>query len=389
MHIALVTPYFPTPTAAGGRTRIARLSLALAQQGQVHLFSALEPDDLATELRRCGGGFEPYARVVTSKVTVDGVRGPEPLRARQFPRLLGQALAASHDASPFDVVVVMHSCAGVALDPLKKVTVVLDEPELQSNVELCVLRRTASRVVSRLMAYRRWQRFERTIWSKVDAITVARSRDLPTVRAQRPDTGVLVPDGVDAQRIPYLPPSRRKGNTVLFVGSMDSPAMVQGARELADRVLPRLRARVPDASLTLAGPILPREVRALEGDNVRVASGMSTVSSLLRDHAVFSVPLSLAADGVQGILEPMAHGMPVVAPRAAMRDFPLVEDRHFLGIRSAEDLADKLAEALADRCRLDDVALAARRITEQHDWVILGERFLRVIMSTVARKRGS
>jgi glycosyltransferase involved in cell wall biosynthesis len=82
----------------------------------------------------------------------------------------------------------------------------------------------------------------------------------------------------------------------------------------------------------------------------------------------------------------MAHGMPVVAPRAALRDFPLVEERHFWGIRSSEDLADKLAEALADRSKLDEVALAARRITEQNDWQILGERFLRVIMATVARK---
>lgn len=386
MHIALVTPYFPTPTAAGGRTRIARLSSALAQQGQVHLFSALEQEDLAAESRRCGGSVEPYARVVTSNVMKEGVRGPEPLRVRQFPRFLGRALAASHDASPFDVVVVMHSWAGAVLDSLTKATVVLDEPELESSVELRELRKSTSRVVSRLMAYRRWQHVEREMWSKVDAITVARPRDLSTVRAQRPDTGVLVPDGVDAQRIPYLPPSRRKGDTVLFVGTMDSPSLLQGAKELTERVLPRLRARVPDATLTLAGPVLPREVRTLEGDNVRVASGMSNVASLLRDHAVFAVPQALAADGVQGILEPMAHGMPVVAPRSALRDFPLVEERHFLGIRSSEDLADKLAGALEDRSKLDDMAFAARRVTEQHDWQILGERFLRVIMAAVARK---
>lgn len=387
MHIALVTPYYPTPNVAGGRTRIARLSAALAQQGQVHLFAALAAEDLAAEQARGGGGLDPYARVVTAILNRDPSGNVGPPRVRKFPKRIARAIAAAHDASPFDVVVVVHSYAGPGIELLRGATIVLDEPEVRSNVELRNVRADASHVISRLFALRQWRRYERTIWSKADAITLARPSDASAVHAHRPDTGVVVPDGVDAQRLPYLPPSRRKGNTVLYVGDMRAPATVQGAKELVERVLPRLRVRVPDATLTLAGRAPPREVRALESDNVRVAGGMTSVLPLYRDHAVFAIPPAAASEGMNAVMEPMACGMPVVASPSALHELPLEEGRDFLGARSVQELADRLAAALVHRADLDGMALAARRIAERQDWEIMGERFARIVMATVARKR--
>lgn len=387
MHIALVTPYCPTPSETGGRARIARLSSALAQQGQLHLFAAVTDEDLASELARGGGGLDPYARVVTYRTDVRPAAGSEPTRVRRFPLRLAVALAAAHDASPFDVVVVFHSYAGPGIARLRNATIVLDEPSVRSNVELRNLRTTGSQVVSRLLAIRRWRRFERTMWSKPDAITVARSVDASVVHAHRPDTGVVVPDGVDVERLPYRPPSRRQGNTVLFVGDMRAPANVLGATEMAQQVLPRLRVRVEDATLTLAGRFMPKEVQSLESDNVRVATSRTSTMALYRDHAVFAVPPIAGRDGTRQVKEPMSCGMPIVAPPSALREMPVEEGRDFVGARSTDELADRLAGVLMHRSELDSMALSARRIAERHDWELMGERFARIVMATVARKR--
>jgi len=225
------------------------------------------------------------------------------------------------------------------------------------------------------------------VWSTANAITLARPSDASLVHAHRPDTGIVVPNGVDSQGLPYIPPSRRKGNTVLFVGDMRAPATVQGARELAERVLPRLRVRVPDAVLTLAGPRPPREVRSLESDNVRVAGGMTSVLPLYRDQAVFALPPASGSESGAAVLEPMACGIPIVASTACVHELPVEEGRDFLGARTAEQLADRLAGALVHRTDLDDMALSSRRIAERHDWEIMGERFAHVVMATVARNR--
>ncbi len=386
MHIALVTAQFPTPTSYGARARVARLSLALAQQGQVHLFSALAEEDLAAEAQRGGGALDPYARVVTS-VMDRAVPATGPLAARRFPERIGRALAASHDASPFDVVIVVHSAAGSTLGGVGNATVIVDEPEVQSTVELRSVRENVARVVPRLMALRDWRRQERVTWGRADAITVARARDLSRVHRVRPDTGVLVPDGVDAQAVAYVPPSRRKGSTVLFVGDLAVAAVAQGATELAERVLPKVRNRVPDASLTLAGKSPCREVRALESEHVRVVSNRTSVPALLRDHVVFAIPLSVGSDGMKDVLEPMACGMPVVACPASLREFPLEEGRDYAGGRSVEEMADRLVMILTGRERFDAMALAARRVAERYDWQAIGDRFVQVMMAAVSRKR--
>ncbi|MFW5740289.1 MAG: glycosyltransferase [Myxococcota bacterium] len=387
MHIALVTPYFPDASAGGGRTRIARLSAALAQQGQVHLFAALAEEDLATEQQRGGGAVDPYARVVTHLLESSPPRGFGPVRVRRFPERLARAIAAAHDASPFDVVVLVHSYAGPGIAYLQDATVVLDEPDVRSNVELRNVRADASRVVPRLYALQQWKNYERTVWDRADAITLGRPRDLSAVHVHRSDTGLVVPNGVDAESFFYTPPSRRKGNTVLFVGDMRAPAIVAGAKELVQQVLPRLRMRIPDVALTLAGRSPPRDVRALESDDVRVAGGLTSVMPLYRDHAVFAVPIAAGGEGVSSVLEPMACGMPVVAPPPVLHELPAEEDRDYLAARSVPDLADRLAAALANRKRLDEMALSARRIAERQDWEIIGERFARIVMATVARKQ--
>ena len=386
MHIALVTAQFPTPTSYGVRARVARLSLALAQQGQVHLFSALTEEDLVVEGQRCGGAVDPYARVVTSAMD-KRAPGTGPLAVRSFPERIGRALAASHDASPFDVVIVVHSAAGAALGRVGDAAVIVDEPEVQSTVALRSVRESVAGVVPRLIALREWRRQERAIWGRADAITVARARDLSVVHQVRPDTGVLVPDGVDTQAVTYVPPSRRKGSTVLFVGDLAVVSVAQGAKELAERVLPKVRTRVPDASLTLVGKSPSREVRALESEHVRVVSGRTSVPALLRDHAVFAIPLAVGSDGMKDVLEPMACGMPVVACPTSLREFPVEEGRDYVGGRSTEELADRLAMILADRDRFDPMALAARRMAERYDWQTIGDRFVQVVMAAVSRKR--
>jgi glycosyltransferase involved in cell wall biosynthesis len=390
MHIAIVTPYLPDPPNTGGRIRIARLAAALAREGALHLFSAVTEDDEGAEMRRGGRPFEPYARVLTHVVQPPETRPwrEGPALARRFPEALARALGAAHDARPFDAVVVAHTYAGLGLRQVHGTTVVLDEHEVQSDVARRLLSSRGTSLARGAVDIQRWQSFERTIWSRVDAITVSRAEDAARVHAERPDTGLVVPNGVDAQGLGYRPPSHRKGNTVLFVGNMAHRANQEAAKVLALEVLPRVRRRVPGASLTIAGRSPTREVRSLEADEVRVTGTLLSLAPLYQDHVVFAVPPIPGQAMSLKILEPLSCGMPLVGPPSFARDLPLETGTHYLAARDMREVAGQVVQVLQRREAFDAMALAAKRVAERLDWEIVGERFARAMMAAIARRVG-
>jgi glycosyltransferase involved in cell wall biosynthesis len=391
MHIALVTPYLPWPADTGGRVRTARFVRSLARLGEIQLFSVVAPEDRESEAQLAGRGLEPFYRVVTHAEQDPGRATPRegPERSRRFPDALVRALAASHRARRFDVVVLAHCHCGRALAALEgKAPVVLDEHDVESHVQQQLLAGAhAASLPGRLIELWRWRRFEQAVWTRVDAITVVRADDAARIRVVRPDTGVVVPNGVDSQGHPYRSPSSRLGSTVLFAGAMSHPTNVRAARLLAEQVMPRVRARVRDATLTIAGRAPTPAVLGLEGDHVRVTGTLASLAPLLADHAVFCVPPDPRGRHSLRLLEPMACGMPVVCPPEAVRDLPAVAGAHFVPGGSVEEIADAVASVLLRRESFDAMAAAASRLADQFDWAEMGERFARTVLSAVERRR--
>ncbi len=389
MHIALVTPYLPHPQNTGGRIRVYRLAKALASSGEVHLFAALEKEDATAEAARCGQGLEPYARVVTHGA--DPGRHPawsaDPVRCSAFPTALIDELVAANDAKRFDAVLIAHSRAGAAASRLQGTTIIVDEPELESSVlERRLSGRSRPWLAGRI-ELRRWRRFEEQLWIRADVVTTASEETAREIRRVRPDTGIHIPNGVSVETFAYKPPSRRLGNGILFVGHMASHSNEAAARMLAREVLPRVRERVPDASLTIAGRSPSRAVRALESDDVRVTGTVSALAPLYERHATFVIPPVAERTMNLKVLEPLACGLPLIAPRGAVAGLPLVEAEHYLAAEDLESTLEAVERALTRRDELDTMALAARRAAEQLDWDVVGRKFMRVVMAAVVRRR--
>lgn len=143
--------------------------------------------------------------------------------------------------------------------------------------------------------------------------------------------------------------------------------------------LPRIRARVPGATLELVGPPgdtayeaeLRRRVSALGLDDAVTLPGrVRRVFDRLRTWDIF---VSVSSDEGQGlaVLEALAAGVPVVA-----RVVPGVEDFlrpaancHPISGPTPRHIADAVVDALADPVRLVRFAVAGRRLVERrYDW---------------------
>ncbi len=106
-----------------------------------------------------------------------------------------------------------------------------------------------------------WARMQRRVAAEVAAVVVC--SELDATRLAVPN-GRVVPNGVDLPDTPVGRPQVGHSPTILFHGSLAYEPNVDAATVLVHEVLPRVRARIRDAVVRLAGaatsgwPALPR-----------------------------------------------------------------------------------------------------------------------------------
>ena len=122
----------------------------------------------------------------------------------------------------------------------------------------------------------------------------------------------------------------RGGAGLLFVGNYGAPPNHDAALLLANEVLPRVRAAVPEATLTLAGSDPPDDVRALASEAVQVTGFVPDLAPVTASARVFMGALRFGS-GVKGkILEAMSAGLPIVATAIAAEGIDLIDERDVL-----------------------------------------------------------
>ena len=100
---------------------------------------------------------------------------------------------------------------------------------------------------------------------------------------------------------------------LLFLGDYQHHPNPEAARFLAREVMPRVRDKVPDAELWLAGPRANDEVQALEQPGVRVLGYVKDLAATLAQVRCLVAPV-FSGSGVRiKVLTALAHGLPVVA----------------------------------------------------------------------------
>ena len=193
-----------------------------------------------------------------------------------------------------------------------------------------------------------------------------------------PGLGALVvPNGVDYGGPP--PPSPAPHPVVFFAGKLDYRPNVDACEWLVEEIMPRVRERVPDALLVLAGRDPAPAVRRLAGPLVEVTGALSA-DDLARRRSqawVETVPLRMGSGVRFKALEAMAAGIPLVATTLGAAGTGAVPGRHALIADTAPDLAAAIAGLLPDPRRRAALATAARSLAaERHSWERITPRLL-------------
>ncbi|WP_146076803.1 glycosyltransferase family 4 protein [Rathayibacter tritici] len=199
--------------------------------------------------------------------------------------------------------------------------------------------------------------------SIVDVTLTVSEHDAELMRQAAPGADVRVVPTVHPTTAPRPQPET---NTVAFVGNYLHAPNVDAVIWFADRILPLVRASVPDVLFEVIGGAAPQKVLALSGANVVVRGWVPDLGAALARVAVGVAPLRFGS-GVKGKIGEMARrAVPLVCTTLAVEGMHLVPGVDALVADDEAAFAGHVVALLADRSFAQTIARSGRDRVEEH-----------------------
>ena len=216
--------------------------------------------------------------------------------------------------------------------------------------------------------WRRWTGFQRRAWRGFDRIQVFSGRDAEAIAS-------LVPEVADRVRVnpfglvlpPPADPALEVPGTVLFVGNFAHPPNRDAAIWLAGEIMPRVRARCPEATLRIVGTAPPPEVRELVGPGVELFADAPSVRPHIEAAAVVLAPVRTGGGMRMKVLQAIGAGKAVVTTARGTEGYTdFGEEPPLVVADGGEEIAAATAALLADDGRRLALGERARSFAERH-----------------------
>ncbi|PPT07839.1 Glycosyltransferase [Geitlerinema sp. FC II] len=162
-------------------------------------------------------------------------------------------------------------------------------------------------------------RYENRYCQKFSNIVVTTPEDGAQMKFFNPDSRIaVIPNGVDLELFP-MRPTDPGGHNLVFVGAMDNIANIDAVTFLAKEVLPRVKERHPNTTLTLVGSKPVPDVQKLtEIPGVSVTGRVPSMADYLHQATVCVVSMRIGYGIKNKTLEAMAAGTPVIGSDAGL-----------------------------------------------------------------------
>ncbi len=394
MRVLQFAPRVCWPLNTGAKLRNYHLARVLAQRTRVTLLAfndqGVRPEQRSPDLESVYETITTVERgsAYTLAKVVRGWWGRTPLPVRNYTtESMKKALADVLRETDFDVVQV-ESIHLMAYLPIiraarKQSLVICDWHNIESQLmrrygerEPNLLRQAYAGKTARLMS-----EFERRATREFDAHMVVSEKDAEALRALNPDARIFViENGVDTDyyseaQIENTAPATPSGkNRIVFVGSMDYHANIDGAVNFAREIWPRVRERQPDLVFTIVGRDPAPEVRELARiPGIEVTGTVADVRPFYREAVAAVVPLNVGGGSRLKILEAMAAGVPVVSTTLGAEGLAVQPGENILIADSNAQLADAIINVVENKAQHQQIKTAGRAlISERYDWSRLG-----------------
>lgn len=386
------------PLDTGAKLRNYHLARVLAQHAGVSLVAFTDPGISSDGLRDLYDQVTTVARdsSYTPAKVARGFLGKTPLPVLNYTtdsmKQTLRKLVSEHD---FEIVQVesIHLMAYLPIlrQARRRPVVVCDWHNIESELmqryserEPGFLRRTYATKTARLIS-----EFEARALREFDAHVTVSERDAERLRHINPEARVFViENGVDTafysdQEVGISKQSHPQ--RIVFVGSMDYHANIDGAVSFARNVWPAVREQRPGLTFTIVGKDPSAEVRELaQLPGIEVTGTVADVRPFYREAIAAVVPLNVGGGSRLKILEAMAAGVPVVSTTLGAEGLEVRPDENILIADTNQELARAILGLTENEVRRTELSTAGRAlVTNRYDWASLGDELFRVYKELV------
>jgi glycosyltransferase involved in cell wall biosynthesis len=395
MKILWVKSDFLHPTRGGGQIRTLETLKRLHRRHEIH-FAALD-------LPQPGAGFDRTSEYCTKAYPVSHPIPPKsgprywaelaagPWRQRPLAmlryqsRALFQLVRTLTRLEKFDTIVCDFLASAANIPDLSKTVL------FQHNVESIIWRRHAEHAPNPWhRAYCRGQ-YERMLSYEAEVCRAARKIIAVSVADACAMVSLYgasevcsVPTGVDTE---YFAPPRAQASTItqdlVFVGAMDWRPNIDGLNWFIGEVLPLIRARRPNCSLTVVGRHPDTEVRrfAERDRHIHVTGSVEDVRPYLWESAASIVPLRIGGGTRLKIYEAMAAKIPVVSTPVGAEGLDIRDGEDIAIAGSPREFAERCLALLGDAgARRRMAASAWETIAACHSWEAVSRKFEKLLV---------
>jgi glycosyltransferase involved in cell wall biosynthesis len=216
---------------------------------------------------------------------------------------------------------------------------------------------------------RKTERFERWAAGRVAAVSVPSDHDAAIFERWGAKRVVVVPNGVDTAAVGHRPPL--PSAALVYVGHYGYRPNALAARELAEQILPRVIAEVPEASVRLVGREPAADLLRLAGPCVELTGEVEDPVPHLHAARAVVVPLRAGGGSRLKVLEALAAGTPVVSTPLGIAGLELEHGVHVLVGETPADLAELAIRVIRDDGLAASLSERGRRLVEdRYDWSV-------------------
>lgn len=378
MRILVISRCLPLPQHYGDRLLLYHVVQHLRERG--HTFELIAFHQKASDLEEI-----PRATVIFEHVEVIRERPRSPLDYLKrlwhpFPESaagcwnseMWEAVDRRLSQQHFDLV---HFFGGIQVYEYRNA--VRDIPRIILPYDSFALH--MSRAAAHASGYLEWMRltaisamahrYERIMYRGFDRIVLVSGKDQEYLQGLNPDLKTcVIPNGVDTE---YFKPmdSIRYGRSLVLVGNYDYPPNADAAIALVTKILPLVRAEIPDVTVEIVGPNPPAALVSLAGEGVEITGYVSDIRPYLAKAGCCVAPMTLGSGIRNKILEAMAMGVPVVTTPVGCEAIAARPGENILVGRDPKELAECAIKLLQNEAMRTQLAEAGRQIVQRvHSW---------------------
>jgi len=293
------------------------------------------------------------------------------------------------DFDPDIVHVTMGRLAtlGVMLDDRPSVLAALDAWHLTRQAQADMERGAKRALMRRQVAYVR--RFEASEYRRYDRVVVVSDEDRGALELLDPSTQItVISNGVDIPTEPIVGGPPPDPGRIMFHGVMSFAPNEMAADFLARRVLPRVRAWHPKASLAIVGREPSARVKALAHlEGVMVAGEVSDVKPWLSGSRVYACGM-VSGTGIKNkLLEAMACRTACVATPLALQGLRAQPGLEVLVGVDAEQFAGQVSRVISDDELAARLGQAGRDyVRRNHSWDAVAAAYERLYLEVCSAR---